>query len=203
MRPQATYGHASSTKIASLVTRGVATIVAVLSLGRLVEGLDMSGASALPAGVRSTFSGVPGEAAGSVEELMDRFLTALAAGDEAALHRLRVTKHEYLDSLVPLTVPPGEPPRRISDRPKEFFWQVLDLKSRLYAARLLERFGGRRYAEHALTFSRPERQYAGYTAYGGVRLALTDQDGVEHQLRTGWVAEVGGRFKFIGFASDD
>jgi hypothetical protein len=186
-----------------LVSRAFAAGVVLLSLGRLVHGRDVSDqADRSPVARPAPIHGFADGSARSADELVSRLLDALATRDEVALHRLRVTRDEYLNVIVPQTVEPGRPPRQVSERPKEFFWEVLDLKSRLYASRLLQDFGGRRYIHHDLRFSRPTRQYAGYDAYGEVRLALADEDGAERELRAGWIAAVGERFKFLGFNSD-
>jgi hypothetical protein len=185
----------------SFLTRAAVGAIVLLSLGTLVQGAqgDRSNGDLMAMGSVAPphpFPPLEGAAA-STDELIERLLEALAANDAKALQALRVTRSEYLDLIVPLTVEPGEAPRQVSDAPKEYLWQVLDFKSRLYEARLLELFGGRRWARRELRFSRPSRHYAGYDAYGEVRLALMDDDGETIELRSGWVAEVGGRFKFI------
>ena len=47
------------------------------------------------------------DAARSPDLLIARFLDALAAKDRAVLHRLRVSKEEYLAVILPGSVPPG------------------------------------------------------------------------------------------------
>src|SRR6185369_15498698 len=78
----------------------------------------------------------------SLEALIDQFVQALSAKDLAKLDTLRVTKSEYVDLIVPGTVPTDRPPRAVSQQPKEFFWSSLDTKSHYFTENLLEQFGG-------------------------------------------------------------
>jgi hypothetical protein len=143
------------------------------------------------------------DGAPSVDVLMDEFVRALSNKDIAALTRLRVNQAEYVDLIVPGMVPVGEPPRQVSEQPKQFFWQMLDTKSRYYGDTLIERFGGRTYRSHELTFSQPTKEYAWYKAHGEVRLDLQGDDDVAYHLLSGWVAEVDGKYKFIGYEWND
>jgi hypothetical protein len=141
--------------------------------------------------------------AGSVDQLLDRFLAALEKRDVEGLHGLRVTREEYLDIVVPGTVAKGQPPRQVSERPKQYFWEMLEFKSREFGKLLAERHGGRHYVDRQVEFSEPRREYAWYTAHGELRMRLQAEDDSVHELRSGWIAEVGGQFKFIGFEWDN
>jgi len=144
---------------------------------------------------RASFaSGAP-----SMDALVDQFIQALSNQDKEALNQLRVSKTEYLDLIVPGTVPVGQRPRQVSEQPKEYFWSMLDTKSHYYAERLLGQFGGRTYHAHELTLTRPSKEYAWYKAYGQVKMELHGDDDATYHLISGWVAEVDGRYKFIGF----
>lgn len=136
--------------------------------------------------------------ASSQEGLVDAWLEALARNDEARLHSLRVTREEYLEIMVPWTVKPGQPPRQVSEQPREFFWTVLDTKSRDLGRSMLQRYGGRRFQRRAIQFSEPRREYAGYRAHGLVRVDAVDEAGQPITVEGPWIAEVGGRYKFIG-----
>lgn len=136
--------------------------------------------------------------AGSVDELLDRFLGALEKEDMKALHELRVTKSEYLDIIVPGTVEKGKPPRQISEKPKEYFWGTMDFKAREFAKILARRYGGRHYSARHLRYTEAPREYSWYNALGQVRLDLSAQDEVYH-LQTGWIVEVDGQYKFMSF----
>ena len=148
---------------------------------------------------RQSFAG----GAPSVDALMDEFITALSNKDLEALTKLRVNKAEYVDLIVPGTVAVGQPPRQVSEQPKEFFWGMLDTKSRYFADALVDRFGGRTYRGHQLTFSHPTKEYAWYRAHGEVRMELQGDDDITYHLLSGWVAEVDGKYKFIGYEWND
>jgi hypothetical protein len=148
---------------------------------------------------RQSFAG----GAPSVDALMDQFVEALSKKDMDALTKLRVNETEYVDLIVPGTVPLGRPPRQVSQSPREFFWRMLDTKSRYFADNLMERFGGRTYRSHQLRFSKPTQEYAWYKAHGEVRMELQGDDDVTYHLPTGWVAEIDGKYKFIGYEYND
>ena len=135
----------------------------------------------------------------SVDALLDELLAALAAKDEHGLHRLRVTETEYRQIIIPGTVKEGEPPRKVDATPSEFFWRMLDQKSQDVGRVLIQRFGGRHYTRKELTYTKGVRKFAWYTALGEVRLRIENEDGDDDVLRTGSIAEVNGRYKFIGF----
>jgi hypothetical protein len=138
----------------------------------------------------------------SVDALIDEFIQALTKKDKDALTKLRVTKTEYVDLIIPGTVPVGQPPRLVSEQPKEYYWNLIDTKSHYYADNLVGQFGGRTYRGHQLKFSRPTMEYAWYKAIGQVRLELEADDATYHLL-TGWLAEVDGRYKFISYEYKD
>jgi hypothetical protein len=139
----------------------------------------------------------------SVDTLMDEFIQALTKKDKDALTKLRVSKTEYVDLIVPGTVPVGQPPRMVSEQPKEYYWNLLDTKSHYYADNLVGQFGGRSYRSHQLKFSRPTMEYAWYRAVGQVRLELEGEDDKTYHLLTGWLAEVDGKYKFISYEYND
>jgi hypothetical protein len=142
-------------------------------------------------------------AAPSVDVLMDEFLQALAKRDKDALTKLRVTRSEYTDLIIPGTVPVGKGLRSVSEQPKEYYWNLLDTKSHYYADNLVGLFGGRNYRSRELKFSRPTKEYAWYTAVGQVRLELAGDDDRTYHLLTGWLAEVDGKYKFISYEYND
>jgi hypothetical protein len=140
----------------------------------------------------------------SIDELLDEFLTAVEQRDKDALHRLRLTRAEYTEIIVPGEVPKGQPPRQTFEQVNDVFWGMLDTKSRYTADAIVNDFGGRHYVERTLELTyRNPREWAWYTGHGEVRLRLRDETGRPYELRTGWIAEVDGRFKFIGFNWDD
>jgi hypothetical protein len=142
------------------------------------------------------------EARPTIDALVDDFIAALAAGDKQTLTQLRITEREYLDIIIPGNVPVGSEPRHNSPKVKDFFWRILNGKSDTFANLLLHRYGGRKYTERELSFSSPIKHFAWYAAHGEVRLKLTDEDGNLWTVETGSVAEVAGKFKFIGYEYD-
>ncbi|MDX2168474.1 MAG: hypothetical protein SF182_15475 [Deltaproteobacteria bacterium] len=155
-----------------------------------------------PTGSRPPISFTAG--APSVDALIDELLDAIARNDKDAMHRLRVTKDEYLQIIVPGTVEKDQAPRQLTEQPREFFWSLNDRKSRYAADSILARFGGRTPLSHQLRFSRGTTEYLWYTARGQVRLDLTFADApLPEELRTGTIAEVDGRYKFLAFQWDN
>jgi hypothetical protein len=140
--------------------------------------------------------------AGSVPELIDHFLLALREKDRAALQGLRITENEYRDIILPGSVQPGEPPRRMTADWVTFLWGSLNVKSGYKERDLLTALGGRKLALRDVSFARGERKYAGYRAYSQLDLKLAADDGAEQTLELGSIAEVGGRLKFIGYARE-
>jgi hypothetical protein len=161
-----------------------------------------------PVAVRTVWSGdeppigFTGGAA-SLDALIDQFLAAVKAGDLEALHRLRVSAAEYGSIIVPGEVPKGQPPRQTFAKVNDVFYGMLDSRSRYAAQNIVDRFKGRDFVRHELALSKGTREWAWYTGRGEVRLTLVDAGGEKELLKTGWTAEVGGRFKFIGFNWDN
>jgi hypothetical protein len=75
--------------------------------------------------VRGAAVAEPGQldenARSSLDSLIDEFVEALSTNDKKSLTRLRVTEREYLDIIVPGTVPVGAEPRHNSPKVKEFW----------------------------------------------------------------------------------
>lgn len=141
--------------------------------------------------------------ASSPDALVAELLAALAAKDNERMHTLRVTRDEYNLIIAPGTVEAGRPPRELNDETLGFFWLLLDTRSRQFGDLLMKRYGGQRFAVDALRFSDPKRTYDWYSAQGEVRLDAKDEKGTPIEIRTGWIAEVDGRYKFISFQWDD
>jgi hypothetical protein len=159
-----------------------------------------SSAATPPAGPPIQLSG----GAPSVDKLLDEFLDGIERKDVAALHGLRLTKEEYTQIIVPGEVPKGEPPRQTFDKVNDVFWGMLNARSRYTLDAIVNKFGGRHYVKRQLEFTEsPAKEWAWYTGHGEVRLWLWDEAGLQYELRTGWIAEVGGTYKFIGFNYDN
>ena len=139
----------------------------------------------------------------SAEELIDRFLDALARKDPDALHRLRATEAEYREILMPGTVPEGQPLKRPTKEFADLAWGLIDTKSRYYEQSLLLEYGGRQFRLKATSYDKGEKRFASYTAHQQVRLRLEDEtSGAELMLGTGTIVEVAGRYKFMSFIKD-
>ena len=146
--------------------------------------------------------GLTGGAA-SVDELLDRFLATVRAGDLKALQGLRLTKEEYTSIVVPGEVPKGQPPRQTFEKVNDVFFGMLDTRSQYAAQAIVGAFKDKDFVRREVRMTEPRREFAWYTAIGEVRIILTQADGQQSELRTGWIAEVDGQYKFIGFNWDD
>lgn len=142
------------------------------------------------------------DAAPSIDELIDRFLRALAAEDGEALHRLRATEKEYTEYFLPGNVEPGEPFRQWPAEVNRFYWGLLEDKSRAFEGWLMRTFGGRRFKVKSVSYEKGTKEWAGFKAYRQLRLRLEEESGATDSLGTGTIAEVGGQYKFISFISD-
>lgn len=142
-------------------------------------------------------------AAPSIDALLDQFVHALSTGDEQTLHRLRVTENEYRGIIIPGTVKPGEAPRNVAPEPSAWFWSMLNQKSEDVSRALIKSYAGHTYKRKSVSFTKGNRQFAWYTAHGDVRLVLESETGETKELGTGAIAEIGGRYKFIGFNTNN
>jgi hypothetical protein len=146
----------------------------------------------------AAFAGLPSE-----ELLLDEFIAAVAARDAEALHRLRVTDVEYREVIIPGTAPVGRTMQGpLTDTKFNFFWSMLNTKSRDYGDLVVNNFGGHRWRRERFWYTQEPRQYSGYRALGEVRIAVVDDEGRTATMRSGTIADVGGRYKFIGFQYD-
>lgn len=193
-----------------LQSRPLAFLIAMIGLlaAAPAGGAAAKAPTATPAAVPTVWSGDKPPfgftgGAESVDALLDQFLAAVTAGDLDALHRLRVTGEEYGSIIVPGEAPKGGPPRTTFRKVNDVFFGILDSRSRYAAEAIVARFKGTTIARRELTYSKGTREWLWYTGRGEVRLALFDDRGERSELRTGWIAEVDGRFKFIGFNWDD
>lgn len=169
----------------------------------------VSGAVALPGGRfgGGVVAAEPGGAkldgwATSREELITRFLEALRQKDGAALERLRVNEEEYVEIILPGSVPEGQPLRTWPREVSAYFFRDLDTKSRYSQQQLLANFGGHRVRIENVEYEGGVKRYANHVAHRQLRLTLKNESGEEAVLETGSIAEIEGRFKFISFVAD-
>ncbi len=187
----------STARVPNALTRAtvVAVVLAALATVAVIGARDSNGAEGEPP---IALAGAPSRPA-----LIDQFLDALARRDPDALQRLRVTKDEYLRIIVPGNVPKGAPPQQTFEKNNEFFWALLDDKSRLFGDVLVRDFGGQRYRVERIEFDKPAQEHPWYAAYGELRLHLVSPEQKAFVLRSGWLVESAGKWKFIGFEWDD
>jgi hypothetical protein len=138
----------------------------------------------------------------SIDALVDDLIAAITAKDKESMKEMRVTGHEYMDIIIPGSVPVGQAPRRNSEKVKTFMWELLNEKSNGYRDVFFKRFEGHQFKRTELTFTEGTRDYAWYKAHGEVRAKMVDERGTIWNLETGWIAEVDGKFKFIGYQYD-
>ncbi len=138
----------------------------------------------------------------SQRALIAEFLQALRSRDGHALRRLRVTEAEYRNIIIPGNVPPGQPPRVMAAAWTDYAWANLNDRSTVHEQRLLADYGGKTLMLEDAGFENGEQEYAGYTAHRQLRLKVRDASGTAREVRTGSIAEVAGKFKFISFIRD-
>jgi hypothetical protein len=138
----------------------------------------------------------------SLDALVSRLMQALATNDAGELRRLRVTRREYTKIIMPGFVAPGTAPRLVAPDENEFWWSMLDTKSRYSELAILDQFGGKRFTVERMTFIKGTEQYAWYTAHKRILLTLRAEDGAEATLQMGSVVEANGAFKFVSYTRD-
>lgn len=138
--------------------------------------------------------------ASSIDELVKRYVAAFQARDKEGLHALRVTKEEFWNIITPGTVERGKPPRQVTDMVTEYFWKDSNYKSELYADMLIERYAEFDLPPYEIVFTKGAKEYAWYRAWGELRLDY--EDDIKTAVPGGWIAEVDGVYKFLGFEWD-
>lgn len=141
-------------------------------------------------------------AAPSLDALLGKLLAALERKDAGELRRLRVSRREYTKIIMPGFVPPGAEPRLVAPSENDFWWSMLDTKSKYSELSILSQYGGRRYTVKGVTFLKGTEEYAWYTAHKRILLTLQDDDGAETTLQMGSVVEANGDFKFVSYTRD-
>src|SRR5262249_23020238 len=123
----------------------------------------------------------------SLDQLVSRLLKALEAKDATELRRLRVTRREYTKIILPGFVAAGTAPRLVAPDENEFWWSMLDTKSKYSELAILDQFGGKRLTVEKMTFIKGSEEFAWYTAHKRILLTLRDEDGAEATLQMGSV----------------
>ena len=100
------------------------------------------------------------------------------------------------------SVPEGSPLRQWPPDQNQYWWSVLHTKSVYSEANLLASYGGKPYVLKGVDYRKGVGLYETHKAYKQLSLDVQDEAGVDHEIRTGSVAEVNGKFKFISFIRD-
>src|SRR5262249_27818032 len=139
----------------------------------------------------------------SIDALITRFLDALQQKNWKALRRMRITESEYKQVILPGSVPPGQPLKTYRSDVSDYFWRVMNTKSAFTEQYLIATLGGGGPVEvKQMEYKKGRQDFARYTAYRQLRLLVVSPTGREGEIRTGSIAEVDGRFKFISFIRD-
>ena len=115
----------------------------------------------------------------SPDALVQRLIAALEKNDETALHAVRVNEREYRELIAPGTVPQGNPPRETDAKVTEFYWRMVDAKSRDLGRELLKAYGGQRMTIVSIEYTKQPLEYAWYHAQGEVRVHVKNSEGKE------------------------
>lgn len=171
------------------------TLLAVMALATVGVGDRLAVAVARPT-LRLSHG------ADSMEELIDRFLKALERRDRQALRDIRVSKAEYLRIIMPGNVLPGQPLKRHPSLLRRWAWDNLNTKSSFYESFFLNTLGGKQFTLDRFDYREGTQQFAGYTGHKQLELIVRDSAGEEHEVRTGSVVEMQGKYKFVSFIRD-
>jgi len=143
-----------------------------------------------------------GNAAPSIDSLVEDLRLALIKNDKSTLRTLRVNQDEYLGLILPGSVDPGQKPAEWSEQAQQYFWGILNGKSAYVEAYLIATYGGHPFRVTDVHYVKGIKEYALYKAYKQLELTLEDDAGKVDHLRIGSVAEVNGRYKFISYVRD-
>jgi hypothetical protein len=196
----------------SLALLGIAVLTAALAACNPRDGAGATAPAAPTAPAAAAAGAAPPAVArpmgftggaASPDALIADLLAALAKKDRDQMDLLRVSRDEYNLIIVPGTVERGKPPRQITDQTRDFFWSLLDTRSDQFGDLLMGRYGGQTYRIDAVRFSEAPQEYDWYKAIGELRLDATNEQGESVEIKSGWIAEVDGKYKFISFQWDD
>lgn len=162
----------------------------------------------ITAGIRITDGAVPRDpiadlrlvdGENSLDGLMEKFRQALETKDRPLLHRLRVTRDEYLTIIMPGSVEEGQPRAKYDKQAEQYFWSILDTKSIYGESNLLFAYGGKPLTLKSVEYRRGIKKYRDYTAYKQLTVTLDDGSTGPERVKIGSIAEVNGQYKFISF----
>jgi hypothetical protein len=138
--------------------------------------------------------------AGSPDELVNRFLTALAANDRGRIEDLRVDENEYRNVIARLRH--GQVATTTDARQQsEYFWRRNNTLSVYSLNGVLKGYGGESFRLKKIDYARID-EFVWYKAYRDPVLHLETEAGEPVDLQLGSIAEYRGRYKFISYNSD-
>lgn len=142
------------------------------------------------------------DGASSIDELVNRLVAGLAAGDRQQVDSCLITRDEYVNFVLPGAGKPGDPPRQYTEQMNDYAWGTLYGKTIYFRSNLLHAFEGGHYKVKAYEFRKGVRDYAWYRAHQRISVLLETEDGGEKALNTGSIVEVDGKYKFISLIND-
>ena len=142
------------------------------------------------------------DGASSMDELVNRLVSALGERDRKQVDSCLITKDEYAKFVLPGAGKPGDPPRHYTDQMNDYAWGTMYGKTIYFRANLLDSLGGRKYRVKAYEFRKGVHDYAWYRAHERISILLETEDGQEKTLNTGSIIEANGKYKFISLIRD-
>ena len=140
--------------------------------------------------------GIDEEGARSPEELGRAVVDALNSQDQEALHRLRVNRREYTETLWPAF--PGSDPK-LNFTP-EFAWGNMNRKCIVGVEKWVRRYGGNNLTFIGIRFDRPTEPYEGFQLLRGTLLTVRSPKGDQVDLRIlGSVVQRDAHYKLLSY----
>jgi hypothetical protein len=131
-----------------------------------------------------------------MDELTARFVTAVSAGDTAAMHRLRVTAQEHN------TIMWSEFPASRLNHPADLAWRNVDARSVRDAARIRREYAGATYDVAGTSCRDGVTEYETFRVHSDCWVTLRRTGSRFDAKLFGSVVEMDGRFKVIGIRTD-
>jgi len=123
-------------------------------------------------------------------------VTALNQGDVEALHRLRVTREEYLAWIWP-SFPSSKAPYAF---PADFAWSNLNKKCQIGVNKWVRIYGRQDLVFSSLHFEKSAEEYKGFRLLRGTVLSAKKPNGDEIALEIiGSMVENAGRYKLLSY----
>lgn len=136
----------------------------------------------------------------SIDELVSRYLEAVADRDTAAMHALRLSEYEHNEILWP-ELPASRPEFNM---PITFAWENLNLHSHRDANRVLADFSDRHIEIERVDCRKGVTEYPTLKVHGDCWIIGRDgRTGIREEFKLfGSIVESEGRYKIIGIVSE-